>query len=155
VIIKRTPLAGALETMDMPVPVSARRRGHGLTKNSAVEVRSPLTASPAKQSEKVFIIQVADAGDLELEQRVSPGIHVHGMNDPRAEKGIIQGIATRGGDHDHGVPGAKIQGLAVETRIFPARVIERLLRCIQLKQRPLILSPRLTLAHPFLVVIIP
>ena len=80
-------------------------------------------ATVAKHAEKVVELEFFDGCNLEVEEGVLAGIHVHGVDFCRAEKGVVQGVASGAGNHEDGILGSDFQGHAVKPGIFPAAVV--------------------------------
>src|SRR5882757_1045322 len=54
------------------------------------------------------------------------GIDVNGMDFRRAIEQVVEGIATGARDHDDTAVGTQLKQLAVDPRILPARVVNKL-----------------------------
>ena len=91
------------------------QRGPQLVLVDLLRARQPAVAEHGKE---IFVLEIADAGQLQFQQGVLPRIHVDGHDLLGAGQGVIQGIAAGGGDHQHRVIGREFQCLVIEPGIF-------------------------------------
>src|SRR5262249_49723184 len=132
-IVEAAPGRG-LEEPDLPVPEEPRvvrqARAQG-----AVDLARAGRAAPAEEREEVAERERPDAGPLQLEQVVLPGIRIH-RDDARARERVVEGVAARAGDDHHPVGGPEAEGLAVDGGIFPALVVHEAVAPEQAEEPP-------------------
>ena len=78
----------------------------------------------AKEAKQFCVVTVFDDGELQFQQGVLPGIHVHRMDLLGFVEQIVQCVAPCAGNHHHTAVGAQLQHLAIETRILPTGVVD-------------------------------
>src|SRR5262249_16870848 len=81
-------------------------------------------AAAAEQGKEILVLQRPGAGEFQFQQRVLPGVHVHGVYVAGPGEGVIEGVATGGRDDDHAVLIGQLQRDAIHPRIFHALVVK-------------------------------
>ena len=84
-------------------------------------------ATVAEKLEKCVVIEVADAGYFEFQQRILPRIHIDSIDMIETRQGVGEGVASRRGDNQKVVLWGQIEHLFVYSRVFPARVIDEII----------------------------
>ena len=97
-------------------------------------------ATIAKHLEKCLVVEVADAGHFKFQQCVLPGIHIDGIDVIESRQCVGQGIATCRSDDQEVVFGGQFENLFVNSRVFPAGIIDEIVSVYELKD---------TTAQPF------
>ena len=77
----------------------------------------------SKQAEEIFVIQVTDGGDFQLQKRVLSEVDVYRVNTPRRVERVVERIAACRGDHDDVLRGVQSHYGPVDAGVFPACVV--------------------------------
>ena len=80
----------------------------------------------AEQLEEAGLIEAEDARALEFEEGNLDRVDIDGVDLARSCEQVVEGIATRAGDHHDAIGRAEIQGHAIERGIFPAGVVDQI-----------------------------
>ncbi len=82
-------------------------------------------AAAAEQREKVVESELADRGELQVEERGLAGVGVHCVDRAGAGQGIVEDVAAGARDDQHRVVRTEAEGLAIHCRVLPAGVVDQ------------------------------
>ena len=125
-----------VEKLDAAIPVAARPGRDRLAEPFVVQLAHAASPALAEHRKKIRVLQRLDAGELQFEQRVLAGIHVHGVDMTRPRQRIIQRVAAGRGDHQHVVVRLQAQRHTIEARVLPARVVDQVMAVDQVEDVP-------------------
>jgi hypothetical protein len=123
-VVERGRHASGLEGLQTLVPHAPRRVIEERPQVPRVQGAEVVTAPLAEELEEALEVQGPDAGDLEVQQRVLPRVHVDRVDVPGVVERVVEGVAARRRDHHELVVRLDREGLTVETRVFPAGVVD-------------------------------
>jgi hypothetical protein len=110
-IIKRS--LGVIEELDPTIPIRLRPRIQFRTQGRLIELGGLRVMSVAKEFVKVFILEMANAGNFQFQQRVLTRVHIHCMHMRRSGQRIIERIASRRCDDQNSVVFGQLQRFSV------------------------------------------
>ena len=109
---------------DRPVPVAAMWLRQQVAEPLPVEFVDAGMASGAEDREEIVPVESADARHLQFQQRILPGIHVHGGDMRRLLEQVVEGVAPARRDHENMIVIAESEDGEVGPWILPAAAVD-------------------------------
>ena len=125
--------AAVREEDDPPVPVAACPGRQLRAQARPVHAPRVLEIAAAEHGEELLEVEPSDGCDLQLQQRVLAGVHVHGVHVRRLRQDVVEHVAAGRRDGEDGVAPRQVQRDAVQTGIFPAGVVDEVVPLDQIE----------------------
>ena len=124
VIVETGPRTLAAEVVEMPVPVATGLERQPMAYRVVVHLPGAQCPTDAEQLPEFRMLQPTDGGRLEFEQSSLTRVAVDRLDRAGSREQIIESVAAAAGDDEDAIGRAEFKRLAVESRVFPASVVD-------------------------------